>query len=306
MRISTSTIGLMVGFVICWSSGFIGSRLASDAPMAALDLFAWRFLLATAIALAWCLACRVRGVSLYAVGLEMGVGALTMGGYLLGVMLAVDAGVSTGATALITAQQPLLAAAIATLWLRERLGTLGWAGLAVAAGGVALCVVGDWRSAGGASAWSYALPLLSVVSVTLGSVLASRYPSGLGMAPSLTSQLAAASVVFLAAAGVSGDLTWPTGMTLADTKTLGWLVVLSSFGGYGFFTACLRRVGLTTVSSAIFLTPPVTLLWAMWMFGEPVAMLQIGGIALALLGVAASLLARNPETRHQIQEAVTP
>lgn len=306
MRTPMPTAGLMAGFVICWSSGFIGSRLASEAPMAALDLFAWRFLLATAIAGVWCLVCQTRGIGLRAWLLEMGVGALTMGGYLLGVMLAVDAGVSTSATALITAQQPLLAAAIATLCLRERLGSMGWMGLAVAAGGVGLCVVGDWQGQNGASGWAYALPLVSVVSVTLGSVLASRFPSGLSMAPSMTAQLTAASLVFMAAALFDGNIEWPTQMTSVDSQTLGWLIVLSSFGGYGFFTACLRRVGLTTVSSAIFLTPPVTLIWAMWLFGESVAPLQLAGILLALAGVTASLLARNPQTRKLVQETVTP
>lgn len=296
MRNATLNAALMTGFVLCWSSGFIGSRLADEAPMSAMDLFAWRFLLAASIAALWWSLSRRRAATLSGWLREMGVGALTMGGYLLGVMLAVGLGVSAGATALITAQQPLLAAAIATLWLREQLPPVAWAGLGVAATGVALCIAGDWQGAGSAIGWAYVLPLLSVVSVTLGSVLASRRPSGLGMPATLTAQLSAASLVFLVAALGDGQLERP-GSELMTWQTLGWLIALSSFGGYGFFTVCLRRVGVNAVSSAIYLTPPVTLLWSAWMFGESVDTLQLGGMALALLGVAIALVA-NYRLRH--------
>lgn len=290
MRNATLNAALMTGFVLCWSSGFIGSRLADEAPMPAMDLFAWRFLLATSVAALWWSLHRRCAATLSGWLREMGVGALTMGGYLLGVMLAVGLGVSAGATALITAQQPLLAAAIATLWLREQLPPVAWAGLGVAATGVALCIAGDWQGAGSAIGWAYALPLLSVFSVTLGSVLATRRPSGLGMPATLTAQLSAASLVFLIAALGDGQLERP-GSELMTWQTLGWLIALSSFGGYGFLTVCLRRVGVNAVSSAIYLTPPVTLLWSAWMFGESVDTLQLGGMALALLGVTIALIA---------------
>ncbi|WP_187776024.1 DMT family transporter [Salinicola corii] len=283
---------LMTGFVICWSSGFIGSRLADEAPISAMDMFAWRFIAATLIASLWWALSRQRGVTPTGWLREMGVGALTMGGYLLGVVLAIGEGVSAGATALITAQQPLLAAAITTLWLREQLPWVAWLGLGIAATGVALCIAGDWQGAGSASGWAYALPLLAVISVTLGSILAARRPSGLDMPATLTAQLAAASLIFLIAALGDGQLERP-GSELMTWQTLGWLIVLSSFGGYGFFTACLRRVGVNAVSSAIYITPPVTLAWSAWMFGESVDTLQLGGMALALLGVAIALIAQH-------------
>ncbi|MGM8852191.1 DMT family transporter [Salinicola halophyticus] len=292
MRNLSLNIALMTGFIICWCSGFIGSRLASQASLPAMDLFAWRFVIATLIAALWWSLSRQRAVTLSGWLREMSVGALTMGGYLLFVMLAVGQGVSAGSTALVTAQQPILAAVIATLWLREQLPMAAWLGLGIAASGVALCVAGDWQGTGSASGWAYALPLLSVISVTLGSVLATRRPSGLGMPATLTAQLGAASLVFLIAALSDGHLESP-GSELITWQTLGWLVVLSSFGGYGFFTLCLRRMGVSAVSSAIYLTPPVTLLWSAWMFGEGVDTLQLGGMALALAGVLLTLAAQH-------------
>ncbi|MCE3027751.1 DMT family transporter [Salinicola sp. DM10] len=292
MRHATLNAVLMSGFVLCWSSGFIGSELASRAPLNALDLFAWRFVIAAALAALWWRLLDRRPVALSAWLREMAVGALTMGGYLLCVVLAIGEGVSASVTALITAQQPLLAAAIATLWLREQLPAAAWLGLGVAGSGVVLCIAGDWQGAGGAGGWAYALPLLAVISVTLGSVLAARRPSGLGLAASLTAQLSAAALIFGVAATGAGGLALP-GSALLTWQTLGWLVLLSSFGGYGFFTVCLRRLGVNAVSSAIYLTPPVTLAWSAGMFGEHVAPLQLGGMALALAGVALALLAQR-------------
>jgi drug/metabolite transporter (DMT)-like permease len=292
MRNLSLNMALMTGFIICWSSGFIGSRLASQALLPAMDLFAWRFVIATLIAALWWSLSRHRAVTLSGWLREMSVGALTMGGYLLFVMLAVGQGVSAGSTALVTAQQPILAAVIATLWLREQLPMAAWLGLGIAASGVALCVAGDWQGTGSASGWAYALPLLSVISVTLGSVLATRRPSGLAMPATLTAQLGAASLVFVVAAFGDGQLQRP-GSELITWQTLGWLVVLSSFGGYGFFTVCLRRMGVSAVSSAIYLTPPITLLWSAWMFGEGVDTLQLGGMGLALAGVLLTLVAQH-------------
>lgn len=292
MRNLPMNVLLMTGFVVCWSSGFIGSRLADEAPMSAMDMFAWRFIAATLIAALWWALSRQRGVTLIGWLREMTVGALTMGGYLLFVMLAIDKGVSAGSTALITAQQPLLAALLLTLWLREQMPVAAWVGMGIAASGVALCVAGDWQGAGNASGWAYALPILSVISVTVGSVIATRRPSGLAMPATLTAQLAAASLVFLIAAFGDGKFERP-GSELITWQTLGWLIVLSSFGGYGFFTVCLRRVGVNVVSSAIYLTPPVTLIWTAWMFGERIDTLQLGGMGLALMGVAIALIAQH-------------
>ncbi|WP_110597793.1 DMT family transporter [Salinicola lusitanus] len=292
MRELSLNVMLMTGFVICWSSGFIGSELASRAPLNALDLFAWRFVIAAVLAALWWRLHDRRPLALSGWLREMAVGALTMGGYLLCVMLAIGEGVSASVTALITAQQPLLAAAITTLWLREQLPAVAWLGLGLAGSGVVLCIAGDWQGAGSAGGWAYTLPILAVISVTAGSLFAARRPSGLGLAASLTAQLSAAALIFGLAAASTGGLALP-GNALLTWQTLGWLVLLSSFGGYGFFTVCLRRLGVNAVSSAIYLTPPVTLAWSAGMFGERVETLQLGGMALALLGVAVALIAQH-------------
>jgi len=67
---------------------------------------------------------------------------------------------------------------------------------------------------------------------------------------------------------------------------------------YGLYWACLARTSATRVSSLIYLTPPVTTIWAFLMFGEPISQGAIAGFLLCLTGV---WLARN---RNRV--AVTP
>ena len=58
-----------------------------------------------------------------------------------------------------------------------------------------------------------------------------------------------------------------------------FLVVLSSFGGYGFFIACLRLQGVTLTSVLFYLTPPTTMLWVALQLGDRVSSAGvIGGV----------------------------
>lgn len=54
---------IATGFVVCWSSGFIGGRLAIDVALPALDLYVWRFALATLLAAACVGRARCRSVA---------------------------------------------------------------------------------------------------------------------------------------------------------------------------------------------------------------------------------------------------
>ncbi len=283
---------IAAGFVVCWSSGFVGGRLASELDTPVLDLFAWRFLLAALLVALWCRLTLGALPAMRDMGREMLVGSLTMGGYLLGVIVAIDLGVSVGITALIAALQPLLAAALAGRWLGERLGAFGWLGMVLATLGVALCVGDDMQRSLDAPGWAYLLPLLSVAAVTLGSLLAVRQSSVLPLPAALLAQLLAAGGIFLVAAWAmgGGKLTAP-GFEPAVLVSMSWLVVLSSLGGYGFFVVSLRRLGVTLTSALVHLTPGVTLLWATAMFGERLGPTGLAGMALA--GAGAGLAIRS-------------
>ncbi|MDT8893483.1 DMT family transporter [Halomonas sp. I1] len=294
-------LAVAVGFVVCWSSGFVGSRLAVAVDTPVLALYAWRFALATLLAGGWwwwrSRPYSMRGLNHRALAHEALVGSLTVGGYLLTMLLAIKAGVSAEVAALIGALQPLAAITLASGWLGERTRPLQWLGMTVATLGAALSVLGDLRHAGGAPFWAYGLPLLAVACVTLGSALTTRQSVALPLEARLTAQLAAATgVFFLAALGMGGSLAPPT-PSLDTLMALIWLIVLATFGGYGFFVESLRRFGVGHSAGLVALTPAMTLAWTALMFGELPGTMGVIGMLFGLVGAGAALYAGRRQGR---------
>ena len=64
-----------------------------------------------------------------------------------------------------------------------------------------------------------------------------------------------------------------------------WLVLFSTFFAYAVYYLSLRLYSAAQVSSVIYLSPPVTMLWAWLMFGEPLSTLTFIGLAVTLSGV---------------------
>src|SRR5690606_22122923 len=126
MRTSSMlTAGLAAGFVLMWSSGFVGAELGTLTATAA-TVLTWRFV-ASAVVLV-----TVRGLCggplprHRDVGVQVVVGLLGQGGYLAGVVGAVQLGVPPGTAALVAALQPLAAGVLAGPVLRERVTPRQW------------------------------------------------------------------------------------------------------------------------------------------------------------------------------------
>ena len=150
-----------VGFVVMWSSGFIGARLGT--PEASTPtLMAWRFLLAAGLLLVGAFLLQRRLPDLREIAVQSVVGLLAQGVYLTGVVGAVEFGVTAGTSALVAALQPLLAAALAGPVLGERVSRQQWSGLAVGLVGVTLVVGGDAGVGGDVPLWAYAMPFVGM------------------------------------------------------------------------------------------------------------------------------------------------
>lgn len=65
--------------------------------------------------------------------------------------------------------------------------------------------------------------------------------------------------------------------------------MFSNLGGYGCYWASARRLGATSTSTLIYLTPPVTALWAWAMFGDPLTAGGLAGLVVCAVGVAVVL-----------------
>jgi drug/metabolite transporter (DMT)-like permease len=295
LRGAGANLLLSAAFVLCWSSGFVGAKLgAGDAP--AVTVLMWRFLpLAAVLLCAACLARRAwRGLAARDLARQTLVGVLSQSGYLLTVYHAIELGVSSGTTALIDGVQPLVAGALAGPLLGAYVSRGQWFGLALGAGGVALVTLADAGAAGdGVAGWAYLVPFLGMLSLVAATFLEGRSRRPVPPLVSLTIHCSASAVVFTTLAAVAGAAVPPAEPSFWVATA--WLVVLSTFGGYGLYWLILRRSGITRVNTLMFLMAPVTALWGAAAFGEPFGPQTAAGLA---LGLAAVCVVHRGESRR--------
>ncbi|RAZ86977.1 EamA/RhaT family transporter [Mesorhizobium hawassense] len=272
---------IAAALVVSWSSGFVGIRYASGNADVMLVLF-WRTLISGLILLPFALLVGP-GIGARALIQQMIFGVATMFLYLGGFALAIGQRVPTGLVALISDLVPLAIAALSQPVLGDRLTGRQWAGTAVGVVGV-LIVSLDSLALGTAPAWAYVLTVAAMMVFALATVVQKRMRTiDMPIHQSLCIQCLTAAVLFAACAGWNGTLAPP------DDGRFGfgiaWLVLFSTFFCYGVYYMSLRLYTATQVSSVIYLSPPVTMLWAWLIFGETLSTVMFVGLAVALFGV---------------------
>ena len=267
---------LAAALVVLWSSGFVGARLGTETATAT-TLLAWRFVCAAALGLV--AAIRRPRLPRGALWRHAVLGLLIQVAYLEGVVTGIALGVPAGTAALIAATQPLLVAAAGPdrTSVRQR-----W-GLALGLAGVGLVVAGD-LGPGTAPWWAFLLPAAGTVALAAGTLLERRWQPGAAPIDGLTVQTAAAAAAVLMLAAATGQLRPPADPTF--WWAVAWTVVLASFGGYGTYLLILRRAGALRASTLLYLTPPVTVLWAWAMFGQAPGPLALPGAIGTAVGAA--------------------
>lgn len=274
------------GLVIMWSSGFIGAGLGTRHAPADV-LLTWRYV--AAAVLLGCVMLALRQFPHRGGLVRHGVvGLLCQGMYLGGVVTGIGLGVPAGTAALIAALQPLVVATLAHALLGERTTPTQRTGLVLGVVGVALVVAGDLNTTGGASGWAYLLPFGGMLALSLGTVLDQRWRSQDSLLQAITVQTVVVACLLAVPAAVAGRLAPP--VAPGFWWAVAWVVVLSSFGGYGFYFLVLRRNGPTRVSTLLYLTPPTTMLWAATMIGERPGLLSLlgTGVCAAAVGIVLS------------------
>ena len=276
-----------VVFVLIWSTGFIVARFGMPhAPP--MKFLALRYMFSVVCFAAWAYfahAALPRDRTQY---LHLAVtGILMHAGYLGGVWAAVKMGMGAGLTALLVGLQPVLTA----IWVSSRGGAVAarqWAGLALGFGGLAL-VVWQKLGVGEISAANLVAATIALFSITAGTLYQKRYLAPCDVRTASLVQLAAAFAVTLPLALMEAEaIDWHGEMIGA----MAWSVLALTLGGSSLLYLLIQRGAATAVTSLLYLVPPCTAVMAAILFGEPIGVFTVAGMALTAAGV--SLVVRSP------------
>jgi len=281
-------------FVFLWSTGFIGAKfgLPHAPPISFLLL---RFALVVALMLPITLVFRARWPKSPQQVVHIAVsGVLLHGGYLGGVFAAIYFGMSAGLVSLIVGLQPVLTAFAAAPILGERVSRRQWLGLLLGLGGVALVVL-QKITMSGLAVLPISLALIALISITMGTLYQKRYCAPFDLRSGSVIQFVAAGLALL-----------PFGLLFETMRVewaqefvfaLAWLALVLSISAISLLTLLIRRGAATTVASLFYLTPPTTALLAYVLFGETLTGIALGGMALAIAGVALIVVAPRSTPR---------
>jgi drug/metabolite transporter (DMT)-like permease len=274
-----------VVFVLLWSTGFIGARYAMPyaEPFTFLSL---RYVLALAILGTLVVAMRAPWPGRWPAMHAMIAGSLIHGVYLGGVFFAVRHGLNAGIAALIVGLQPILTTILAASFLGERVKPRHIMGLGLGLLGVALVILPKLDGDGAYGVLTLGPVFLSAIAISVGSVWQKRFVGGVDLRTGTALQYLGAFVptLILAMTVETMAVTWSGELVFA----LAWLTIVLSIGAVFLLLFLIREGAVSSVASLMYLVPGVTAVTAWLLFGETLTAIQLAGLVLAGVGVAAA------------------
>src|ERR1700712_2051401 len=244
-------------FVLLWSTGFIGTKyvLRDAEPLTYLSI---RMALVVGLMAVIVAIARPPWPDRKGVGHSIVAGLLVHGFYLSGTAIAIAHSIPAGLSALIPGLQPILTSTLANRWLGERVTPLQWGGLLLGLAGVVLILHN--RTISGDAGWGWSASVVSLVSITLGTLYQKRYCGGIDWRAGNLVQYLAAAIFFAMGAWLfeTNTVRWTGEFILAVL----WLAVVLSIGSIGLLYWLIRRSAATSVASLFYLVPAVTAVMA--------------------------------------------
>ena len=260
-------------FVVLWSTGFVGTKyvIHNAEPLTYLAI---RMAVVVALMAIICAIVRPAWPGRREIGHSIVAGILVHGFYLGGTAVAISLSIPAGLSALMPGLQPLLTSTIANRWLGERVTPLQWGGLSLGLVGVAL-ILHD-RSMSGQAGWGWVASVVSLVSITLGTLYQRRYCNSIDWRSGNLVQYVAVTAFFTIGAFLFEDrvVHWTAEFVLA----LSWLAVVLSIGSIGLLYWLIRHQAATSVASLFYLVPAVTSVMAYVLFDERLDAVAIVGM----------------------------
>ena len=271
-----------VVFVLIWSTGFIVARYGM--PLSPpLKFLAVRFALSILCFLPWIVLANVAWPKGRTQWRHLAVtGVLMHACYLGGVWAAVKAGMGSGLAALIVGLQPVLTA----FWLSStgsEVSRRQWMGLLLGLLGLAM-VVSNKFGAGGEAHWQNLLMAIgALLGITIGTLYQKRFVLPCDVRTASVVQLGAALLATLPLALLEPEaMQWNAQLAGA----MAWSVLALTLGGSSLLYLLIQRGAAASVTSLMYLVPPVTAMIAWLLFAETITTITVAGTLITALGVS--------------------
>ena len=274
------------GFVVLWSSGFIGSKYG----LVHVDPYTLLFLRYALVAIVLMAICVVlygnKGISWSLLGEVSLIGTLAHALHVSTLWAAFTLGATAGSAALIGGLQPIITGAASRRALGQKIEKRQWIGLLIGFASVLFISFNGMVIGGNATA--YLMLLTSVGCLTVACLHQQKLDieatnSQLPLTLNLALQCTASSIVLSIPALLVGDsmIVWHVELV----AVLLWLSFAVSLGGAGMFWFLLKYRPATQVASLTYLTVPATMIMAYFAFGESLTSLDLIGLVIAAIGV---------------------
>jgi len=186
--------------------------------------------------------------------------------------------VDPGTASLLSRTSILFGVGLGVAWLGERLGRLEIVGAAIAVAGVLVISFqpGDYLR------WGSLIVVSSTALYALHSALVKRFAGEIPFGEFMFFRVASVATVLVALAFAQGAIVWPTPIAW------GWLLVAAVVNvvlSRGVYYLALRRLDMSFLTIILTLTPVVTWLWSIAVFGGRPTGIEIAGGVATLAGV---------------------
>ncbi|MBO6686856.1 MAG: DMT family transporter [Henriciella sp.] len=199
--------------------------------------------------------------------------------------------VSPGLATVIESLQPLIAAVLAVVFPRERLGPIGWFGLCV--GGVALIAIPRaLASGGGSTVFGLVLVIMATSGVAAGNIAIKSLSTRVDAAMAMGLQLLVGAIPISILAFTTES---PTAIDWSPQFTISLLglALPGTALAYWLWQVTLQSLDVSKAAAFSFLVPIIGVSVGALFFSEPLTINVIGGGAFAAIGV---YLASRPKS----------
>jgi drug/metabolite transporter (DMT)-like permease len=270
-------------FIVIWASGYIVAKLAAtDAEP--LSFLIVRYLGVVVLMTVLALASRAQWPSARDTLHIAVAGLLIQALYLGGVWVAIRMGLSAGVAALIVNLQPVLTACFAH-WTGERVSPRQAVGVGVGFAGVLIVLAAKLGNT--ALSATLGLPTLlcfaALLGTTIGVLYQKRFVPQFDLRTGQVIQFSAATLATLpfVFAFESFSITWTPQVIFAML----WSVLVLSGIGISIMFYLLRTGSVTRLTSAMYVVPGLTAIFAWLLFGESLPWTVLAGMCVTLLGI---------------------